>query len=348
MNNQDYWEDRAAQQMYEDMKTAEEAADDIRRLYNRASKYIQLQGQEIFEAFRRQTGLSEDEALRYLSRTQSPEDLQELMSYVNQMDDPVKRQEASNWLKASATQSRLAKLAALQNAIDHLVPTLYSEELKIHRRTYEEIISDAYLHKTFDIQKYSGYGQRIPPLDGERINELMRRRWLGSNYSARLWGNTTKLAQSVREELVVSFLTGRPQLEAWRAIDGVFHKGHSAARRLIRTESNYLANQAQLESYKDAGIEKYIYVATLDLKTSEVCRDLDGKTFSVKNAQPGNNYPPMHPWCRSTTIAWIPKQLLEKMKRTARDPKTGRNMKVPASMTYKEWHKKYVENRRAS
>ena len=41
-------------------------------------------------------------------------------------------------------------------------------------------------------------------------------------------------------------------------------------------------------------------------------------------------------------------QLDEKMKRTARDPKTGRNMKVPASMTYKEWHKKYVENRRAS
>ena len=59
-----YWEERAARRMYEDMKTAEEAAEDIRKLYTRASRYIQSQGSDIFEAFRRQTGLSEAEARR--------------------------------------------------------------------------------------------------------------------------------------------------------------------------------------------------------------------------------------------------------------------------------------------
>lgn len=338
-----YWENRAANRMFEDMKNAEEAAEDVRRLYMRASSYIQSYGEETFEAFRRQTGLSEAEARRYIAQARTPSDMQEVLNFINQIQDPAKRQEILNWMKASATQSRLAGLASLHNAIDTLLPLLYAQELRTHQDVYREIIQDAYLHKTFDIQQYAGYGKYVTPMDAKRIDRLMRERWMGSNYSSRLWGNTARLAKSLRDELMVSFLTGRPQLQAWRAIDEEFQKGHSAARRLIRTESNYLANQAHTEAYRDSGIDKYIYVATLDLRTSEICRNLDGKTFSVKDAQPGKNYPPMHPWCRSTTIAWIPDQLRARMKRTARDPITGRNYKVPANMTYNEWHAKYVK-----
>lgn len=338
-----YWEDRAANRMYEDMKTAEEAAEDIRKLYGRASRYIQLQGEGIFEAFKRQTGLSEDEARYLLTHAKSPKDVQMVIEFAKQIQDPVKRQELLNWIKASATQSRLARLAELQEAIDMLVPLLYAQEMKLHQNVYQEIIQDAYLHKTFDIQQYSGFGKHVTPLDSKRIDKLLRERWMGSNYSSRLWGNTQRLAEAVRDELMVSFLTGRPQKEAWQAIDAEFHKGAHAARRLIRTESNYLANQGHVHAYKDSDVEKYIYVATLDMKTSKICRKLDGQTFKVKDAQPGENYPPMHPWCRSTTIAWIPDVLLAKMKRKARDPATGKNYTVPANMTYREWYKKYVK-----
>lgn len=330
--------------MYEDMKTAEEAAEDIRKLYNRASRYIQSQGKDIFEAFRRQTGLTEEEARRYLTQAKSPADIQKVIEFAKQIQDPARRQELLNWLKASATQSRLARLGKLQEAIDDLVPLLYMRELKLHQNVYRKIIQDAYLHKTFDIQQYAGYGKYTMPMEEKRIDKLMRERWLGSNYSSRLWGNTNRLAESLRDELMVSWLTGRPQLETWRAIDAEFHKGHMAARRLVRTESNYLANQAHNEAYKDSGVDKYIYVATLDLKTSDICRKMDGKVFLVKNAKPGVNYPPMHPWCRSTTIAWMPDQLRAKLKRRARDPVTGKNYTVPANMTYNEWYEKYVKN----
>ena len=339
-----YWEKRAAKRMYEDMKTAEEAAEDIRKLYNRASRYIQSQGEEIFEAFRRQTGLTKEEAQRYLTQAKNPADIQTVIEFAKQIQDPARRQEVLRWLKASATQSRLARLAVLQQALDDLVPLLYAQELQIHKSVYQKIIQDAYLHKTFDIQQYTGFGKYTIPMEAKRIDRLMRERWLGSNYSSRLWGNTTRLAKSLRDELMISWLTGRPQLAAWRAIDAIFHRGQHAARRLIRTESNYLANQAHNEAYKDSGVDKYIYVATLDMKTSKICRSLDGKTFRVKDAQPGKNYPPMHPWCRSTTIAWIPDALLAKMKRKARDPVTGKNYTVPANMTYNQWYDKYVKN----
>lgn len=61
-----------------------------------------------------------------------------------------------------------------------------------------------------------------------------------------------------------------------------------------------------MESYKEIGIEEYKYEAVLDSATSEICRELHGKKFKISEAKPGKNYPPMHPWCRSTTMAVIP------------------------------------------
>jgi len=41
---------------------------------------------------------------------------------------------------------------------------------------------------------------------------------------------------------------------------------------------------AQMSSYAEAGIERYIIEAVLDERTTEICRFLHGKTFSVKDA----------------------------------------------------------------
>lgn len=104
-------------------------------------------------------------------------------------------------------------------------------------------------------------------------------------------------------------------------------------------------NRHQMESYKECGIEKYRFVATLDLRTSAVCQSLDGKLFLVSDQQPGKNCPPMHPWCRSTTICDINDEELSQMKRRARNPVTGKNEEVPANMTYEQWYAKNVKGR---
>lgn len=87
--------------------------------------------------------------------------------------------------------------------------------------------------------------------------------------------------------------------------------GYNDARRLIRTETNYVSNQAELESYRSAGVKEYTFTAVLDKRTSEICRELDGKRFPVDRAKVGVNLPPMHPYCRSTTIAVIENDIWE-------------------------------------
>ena len=147
----------------------------------------------------------------------------------------------------------------------------------------------------------------------------------------------------VKDELLVSLLTGRTDRETAAVITEKFGGGAIKARRLIRTESCFLSGELTAQAYEECDIQKYRYVATLDLRTSKICRELDGKTFLVSQRQAGKNYPPMHPWCRSTTISVIDDETLSKMTRAAYNPETGRTERVPANMTYKEWYEKYVK-----
>ena len=101
-----------------------------------------------------------------------------------------------------------------------------------------------------------------------------------------------------------------------------------------------MAGEATAMSYVEAGIDEYTYLATLDLKTSEICRRLDGKTFLLSERQEGVNYPPMHPNCRSTTYFSITKN--SHSMRAARDPVTGKSVEVPENWDYGKWYEERV------
>lgn len=89
--------------------------------------------------------------------------------------------------------------------------------------------------------------------------------------------------------------------------------------RLLRTEVNYTLNQATLDGYKDAKVEKYKFDATLDSRTSQICAELNGEVFEVNKSAVGVNYPPMHPRCRSTTTPIIDYEVLGKRLREEKD-----------------------------
>ena len=53
----------------------------------------------------------------------------------------------------------------------------------------------------------------------------------------------------------------------------------------------------------------------MDSRTSQICSELHGNIFEIKNIAVGLNYPPMHPRCRSTTIPIIDYESLIKQGR---------------------------------
>ncbi len=83
-------------------------------------------------------------------------------------------------------------------------------------------------------------------------------------------------------------------------------------RTIVRTSVNQVQNQASQAVYaaNSKVAPKYEYVATLDSKTSPICKRLDGRKFEYNKGPT----PPQHFNCRSTTVPVVDYAGLKKQK----------------------------------
>lgn len=341
-----YWEKRAVRRMYNSMELAENAADELAKIYLKSSRYISHKSDEIFEKFKTKHNLSETQARELVSRMQDKTSLDELRRLMS--ESKLKKAELLSEVEAVAYQARLERLRQLQNELDLVMQNVYLQEKDFTTSFYTDLANETFYKSMFDIQQRAGIGFSFNHISEKQIDKVLSMDWSGTSYSKRIWKNTKGLAETLKEELLVNLLTGRTNGETADIIANKFASGAAKARRLVRTESNFISSELNFEAYKRAGIEEYQFLATLDLRTSKMCRELDGQIFKVEERQVGINCNPMHPWCRSTTVPVVDREHIKKMTRSARDPVTGEVRKVPATMNYKEWYAKYVANNAAS
>lgn len=341
-NNPSYWELRQVQDAFGYYQKAEDIADQIATVYQKASRYLSIMADEIFECYMTKHGLSEAEARELINQLTDKESLDELLIKLRNATDSSKK-ELLKQIEAPAYQARLERLRQLQNQMDLMMKNVYQQELNISTSFYTDLANESYYRNIFNIQQQADAAFSFSYLSANQINQALNSKWSGANYSKRIWNNTQALSKTLKEEFLINLITGRTNREMAEIISNKFAQSASNARRLVRTESNFIATEMNFKAYEESGVEKYQYLATLDLRTSELCRELDGKIFPVKDRKTGINCPPMHPWCRSTTVSVIDESLIAKMQRSAIDPATGRRIKVPRSMNYSQWYNKYVK-----
>jgi len=113
-------------------------------------------------------------------------------------------------------------------------------------------------------------------------------------------------------------------------------------RTIVRTSVNQVQNQASQAVYaaNSKVAPKYEYVATLDSRTSAVCRDLDGKKFAYNKGPT----PPQHFNCRSTTVPIVDFDGLQKKYPSLEKPPVGKVVtrpsatgRVPQDTKYGDW-----------
>ena len=192
------------------------------------------------------------------------------------------------------------------------------------------------------MQTQTGIGFSFNALDEDLVERLIKTPWNGRNYSERIWNNTQKLSETLKDEVLQAVLTGKKEKDVTDELINRFNVSEFESKRLIRTETAHINNEMEALSYEEADIEKYRFVAVLDTRTSHICREHDYKVYKVSERQVGVNYPPLHPFCRSTTIAVFDGEDLTELSRRARDPKTGKTTTIPGDMDYEDWYDKYV------
>ena len=326
------------------MDKAEKQADQFDKVYQEAKTYLNKEINKIFDKFQRDYGLSQVDARQVLKNMKDKKDLNELRKVLESRPSDPNIQRLLADLDSPAYSFRMKRLERLSDDLDRMRESIYLSEKTGSDAFYSDLMKDSYYKATFDLQQQTGLAYGFSGLPESEIKHLQSFSWVGdgSTYSTSIWKNTGKLTSSIKDELLMSLMTGRDTRETAQAIAERFNVGQNDARRLVRTESAFFHNQMELLSYEEADIEKYIFVAVLDKRTSRICQEHDNQVYDRDKAVPGVNCPPMHPWCRSTTVAYDEDADYSKLKRRARNPETGKVEYVPADMTYKEWYSKYV------
>lgn len=323
-----YWDKRALNRLADAERSSEAYIKRVKKIYNQAYKDIDKQISNIYRNYSNETGLNIQKLKELLTRSETKKTWEQL-----------KRQGLDKYVKQNY-KARISRLEQLQAQIYAKAKLIYPKEELANTMCYKGVINQNYYKTMYDTQMGTGYAFNFATIDNNMIDALLKDPWSGKNYSERIWGNTDILADSLSEILGGAMLSGQGIELTARQIRDRFNVSKYYAERLIRTETNHFNNEVDAMAYEEMGVDKYVFVATLDNRTSAICQSMDNKVFKYSERAEGVNYPPLHPNCRSTTRGYLGKDAEKTLQRRARNPITGKTELVD-NMSYKEWIKQY-------
>ena len=303
-----YWEDRAAGRMVSYTAKAESTADTLGKAYYATARYLQGEANDVFNAFTDKFELSIAEAETMLKNAPNKSMFEQMKTALATCTDEQKKQQLETLLSSPAYAHRIGRLNDLDSKISDMCSRLANAEIGVDTAHLGDIIQSAYMQTVFDVTKGADYRAAFDLIPESRVKAILSTNWSGQMFSQRVWDNTNALADGLKHDMLVGIMAGKSEQHMADDIMNRCGVGAFEARRLVRTETTYISNKAELEGYKELDIDEYEFSACLDSRTSDLCRELDGKVFKRNSAQAGVNLPPMHPFCRSTTLPVLPSE----------------------------------------
>jgi len=323
-------------------KNSDETIAKINGAYDKAIRDINEDINKIFYKYQLGSDLSVGEAKDLLNSKISKKELDSIRSRIYDIKDKELQKYMMAQLNSGAYKARITRLEALKESIYINSKIVADVEVRESNLGYINNINKAYYSNIYDIQKGTDLAFTFATMPVDTIEEILKQNWSGKHFSDRVWKNTDVLAEKLEGVITSGLMNGKSSKKMALELADLTEYGKFAAERLVRTETTYVTNAAEIESYKECGIKKYVFVATLDLRTSDTCRQHDGKVYEVSKGMPGGNLPPLHAFCRSTTRAYFGEETIKNLRRRARDPQTGQPYVLDKNMNYKEWYQEHV------
>ena len=348
MKKVDYWEQRAIKdKRFATNKTEEYINSRLKRAYTKVSKELETEIDEMYKKLDKSRALLSQSNEKLLTSSKASE-IRKLLKLLEEeksklenvkglpeeiaknIEQNIKLMEESLRLKSGS--GYVTHLEMMNERLNSLALSVANTNQINMYGFLADQYKDNYFRGVFRVQQGIGFGKDFVTPNIKVVQGVIMKKFAGSSFSKRIWKNANKLATSLKDTLTVGLIRGESIDQMTKRLLTRVEASQSRARTLIRTESARIYEEATKDAYKECGIEQYIYLATLDRKTSLICQELDMKSFSLKDAKVGENYPPMHPNCRSTTMADT-----KPLKRLARGA-DGKNYEVDGNLSYKDWY----------
>ena len=332
----DYWIKREEQKLKAHLTDVTKTEKILHRNLKKASKDIEDEIYKLYSRYSKENRLSYAEANKLLTGPKYKEWRMDLKDYV----DEITKTDNKELLLELNTLSAKSSITGLEEQLYQIQKILDREYIFKHKEVKKLLkagVKNSFTQTAYTIENLNGFHTSFSMIRQKDIEDIINLPWSGKNYSNRLWANRTKLKDKVQEQIVQATIQGKDLRQCIKDVSETMEATREVTKRLINTEHAYACSQGDLKMYEEFGIDRYEYVATLDSKTSNICRGLDGKVYKRSEAISGVNFPPTHPHCRSTTVPADVETLGDET-RIAKDIK-GNYIYLKANTTYEDYIK---------
>lgn len=334
-----YWTKRFSEEENQRNISNKAQIKEIERQYKIAENKIKSDIEKWYIRIADNNQISLADAKKLLTKDELKEFKWALAEYTQKAKSGAWKKELEN----VSARVHIQRLEALQLQVQNSIEALRNKENEMLEDYLIKNYEDTYYHSLYEISKGLNLKTSFATLDKNKINQVISKPWLsdGKTFSDRIWQDKEQLINTLRTKITQSFITGSTLDEAVEDIskfvsDKIKNKEY-VARRLLETESAAYASKAQIEAFKSIGVEQYEIVATLDLHTSEICQEMDGKVFNISDQEIGVTVPPFHSHCRTVIAPYFD----DEPTRASRD-ENGEYKEVKY-MNYKEWKDQYIK-----
>lgn len=323
-SNSNYWEKRALENKLSAIENEEDYLRRISSIYDHANKQIDEKLARVYARYAKENNLTLEEAYKQLPKKMETEYKNDVMDYVSKAKDPSYKQYLLN-------QSIMHKHSVLDQLRTEMRSVIYDIDME---ETGGKFLEKIFTDSNYRAQ-YSNNEEAFAKVDKQKIQNLLKENWSGGgNFSELIWKDREKLVKALDDIVMKGLATGDNYDKMSDKLAKRMDTSKSNAKRLIMTESARMENEGLLSYYERIGAKQLIFVATLDMKTSEICRAMDGTIIPIEDAKIGLNVPPLHPYCRSVISPHYEGN--EPGDRVYRDVETGKT-KSGRYRTYKEY-----------
>lgn len=190
------------------------------------------------------------------------------------------------------------------NRLEGLQYSITLQQLEMGAITNEEVtdyLDDLAVKGLNMSAEVMGFGKNFYSVNSDIVKQFVNTAWCnGENFSQRIWGNSEKLANYLRNDVAQGFARGDSYEKLTKELRRRFSNvSRNDAYRVIYTEGTYVMAESSMQPFTD-DFEQYRILTAEDSKVCPVCRAMAEKVFNISERQAGTNFPPFHPWCRCT------------------------------------------------
>ena len=340
-----YWVKRFELLEDKSNKVGQQTYRDIEKAFNQAQKKIQAEIDVWYTRVAQNNEITLQDAKKLLNAKELKEFKWDVKEYIKYGEENALNSAWMKELENASAKYHISRLEALKVRTQNELERVFGNELDEIDEMARRVYTEDYYHTAYEIQKGFNLGFNIGEIDDKKLDKLINKPWAadGKNFSNRVWQSKATMINDLHNELVRTCILGKsPDLaikNMTKYVDKKFKNAKLQAGRLVMTEQAFFSSVAQKDCFNELDVEQYEIVATLDSHTSEICQNLDGKVYPMKDFQPGVTAPPFHVWCRSTTVPFFEDNFGGERAARGAD---GKTYYIPDDMEYKDWKESFV------